>query len=296
MSNMPAKMRQARPKNRRTAARFIIILWSWLLLSACAPVNTTSGPTVPPPAPATATPRPARTDIKLIPFDAVSREITFQSKDGIRLAGQIDSPPGVSQPPLVFIIHHSDPIDRDTYQYLAARLVPAGYAVFRFDKRGNGRSGGKYGCCEAEDALAAYQAALAAGGFAPDQVFIIAQSIGSRILADHYAEFRQIQPPAGVVLLSNLLENEEVQAIEAPLHLIVSDSEPRLAAIGPGAAAAYQAASGHKATFFVAPHTEHTLFDISTGPIDWSDPTWPEKFSEAAWHSLIDWLEIRRKQ
>ncbi len=234
---------------------------------------------------------PERTDIKLISFEAATQQLSFQSSDSTRLAGQIDWPRNQTRPPLVFIIHHSGPVDRDSYQYLAARLVPAGYAVFRFDKRGNGQSSGVYGCCEANDALAAYRAVITNGGFDPERVFIVAQSIGSQILADHFVEFARIHRPTAVFLLSNLVENEKILAIKAPLHIVVSDSEPNLAAIAAGAVQAHRAAYDDGASFYVAPHTEHTLFDISEGPIDWSDPNWPNKFSNDAWLRLLNGLK-----
>ncbi|MER3458141.1 MAG: alpha/beta hydrolase [Chloroflexota bacterium] len=230
-------------------------------------------------------------DFKRIPFETVAQEVSFQSEDGTRLAGQLDRPPGQANPPLVFIIHHSGAVDRDAYQYLAARLVPAGYAVFRFDKRGTGRSEGTYGCCEDSDALAAYRAAVAQDGIDMSRVFIIAQSIGTQILAKRFEEFARIYRPAGVVLLSSLLPAEDILAIKAPLHIIISDSKPDLAALGEGAVKAHRAAYSYGASYFIAPHTEHTLFDISDGPIDWSDPNWPEKFSQDAWLSLLGWLE-----
>ncbi|NJN97860.1 MAG: alpha/beta hydrolase [Anaerolineales bacterium] len=230
---------------------------------------------------------------KLIPFDSKPQEVRFSGHDGVSLAGQFDWPPNSSQPALVFIIHHADPIDRNYYQYMAARLVPAGYAVFRFDKRGTGQSGGVYGCCEADDALAAYRAAIAQKGFDPTRVFIVAQSIGTKILAERFDEFAQIHQPAGVVLLSNLLKFEEILAIKTPLHIIVSDSEPELAAIGQGAARAHQTAYDYGASFYIAPQTEHSLFDISNGPIDWADPTWPDRFHNGTWVSLINWLNTQ---
>lgn len=226
-----------------------------------------------------------------MPFKAISQEVLFQSDDRTQLAGQIDWPPGQTAPPLVFIIHHSGPVERNSYQYLADRLVPVGYATFRFDKRGTGRSEGEYGCCEDSDALAAYRAVIAQAGFDPERVYIVAQSIGSQILAERFAEFEQIYPPTGVVLLSNLLEKDEVLAIRAPLHIIVSDSESKLAAIGAGAVTAHRAAYDYGASFYVALQTEHTLFDISEGPINWDDPNWPEKFHNGAWLSLLSWLE-----
>lgn len=230
-------------------------------------------------------------DFKRIPFKTMAQEVSFQSEDGTRLAGQLDRPPGQVRPPLIFIIHHSGAVDRDAYQYLAARLVPAGYAVFRFDKRGTGRSEGTYGCCEDSDALAAYRAAVTQDDIDTQRIFIVAQSIGTRILAERFEEFARIHQPAGVVLLSSLLPGEDILAIKAPLHIIISDSELNLAALGEDAVKAHQAAYNYGASYFIAPHTEHTLFDISDGPIDWSDPNWPEKFSQDAWLSLLGWLE-----
>jgi len=226
-----------------------------------------------------------------IPFEATSQQISFSGQDGTLLAGQLDWPPGRVGPPLVIIIHHSGPVARDNYQFLAARLVPAGYAVFRFDKRGTGQSGGQYGCCEDGDALAAYQAAVEQVGFDPSRVFIVAQSIGTEIVARHFSEFEQQHKPAGVILLSSLLENEEVLAIKAPVHIIVSDSESNLSALTDGAVKAHLSLYDYGASFYVASRTEHTLFDISTGPVDWSDPKWPEKFHFGAWMSLLQWLE-----
>jgi alpha/beta superfamily hydrolase len=228
---------------------------------------------------------------KLIPFEAVTQEVLFTAKDDTPLAGQFDWPPGQQRPALVFIIHHSDAVDRDSYQYLAARLVPAGYGVFRFDKRGTGLSEGVYGCCEADDALAAYQAALAQGEFDKARVFIVAQSIGSRILAEKFYQFERVHRPTGVILLSNLLENEEILSIKAPLHIIISDSESELAALGQNAVQTHRAAYDYGASFYVAPQTEHTLFDISDSPIDWTDPDWPDRFHSGAWLSLYSWLE-----
>ena len=230
----------------------------------------------------------------LIPFESRVREVRFRSADGTALAGQLDLPPRVERPPLVMIVHHSGPVDRDAYQYLAALLVPEGYAVFRFDKRGNGESGGTYGCCEEEDALAAYQAAVTQEGFDPERVFIVAQSVGTQIVARRFQEFQSIHPVRGVVLLSSLLEGKEILPIESPLFILVSDHEPNVRALTEDAVAAYRQKVGEGADYFIAPNTEHTLFDVSQGPIDWSDPRWPLRFSAEAAQNLLQWLEAHR--
>lgn len=226
----------------------------------------------------------------LIPFESDQQEVRFQSSDGTWLAGQFDWVKGNKKVPLVFIIHHSGPVDRDSYQYMAAFLVPAGYSVFRFDKRGTGSSEGTYGCCEAEDALAAYEAAIQQTYKPLPKVFIIAQSIGTQILAERYEDFEKVHPPDSVILLSNLLEGEEIIPIKAKVHIIISDQEPHLEKIGVEAANAHNRVHQSGASVFIAENTEHTLFDITQGPIDWNDPRWPYRFSQSAKESILGWL------
>ena len=153
------------------------------------------------------------------------RQVRFASQ-GVILAGELDLPLGDSPAPLVFVIHHSGPVDRDSYGYLAELLVAEGYAVFRFDKRGTGMSGGEYGCCESKDALAAYRAAIAQDGIDHCNVFIVAQSVGTEHLAERFEEYVRARPPCGVAFLSNLLDAGSIDVIAAPVHIIISDSEP----------------------------------------------------------------------
>jgi len=239
-------------------------------------------------------PRPeARPTPDLDPISAERRAVRFAAGDGIMLAGELTLPRNRSQPALVVIIHHSGPVDRDAYGYLAELLVARGYAVFRFDKRGTGDSEGVYGCCEAEDALAAYRAAVAQSGIDTRRVFIVAQSIGTRYVAASFADYVAATPPKGVALLSNLLGPDEVMAIVAPIHIIVADSEPDLQRIGPDAVAAHNARWPKSASLYIAEGAEHTLFDIRDGPIDWSDPGWVRRYHRGAMTSLLDWLDAQ---
>jgi pimeloyl-ACP methyl ester carboxylesterase len=221
------------------------------------------------------------------------RQVRFVS-EGVTLAGELDLPTGDAPAPLVFVIHHSGPVTRDAYGYLAELLLEEGYAVFRFDKRGTGASEGTYGCCESEDALAAYRAATAQDGFDPSNVFIVAQSIGTQHLAERFEQYVQVHRPRGVVLLSNLLDASSIDAIAAPIYIIVSDSEANLDAIGPAAAEAHRNAYSFGASYYIAEGTEHNLFDISTGPIDWDNPEWVQRYHVGAMQSLIDWLDHHR--
>jgi hypothetical protein len=47
------------------------------------------------------------------------------------------------------------------------------------------------------------------------------------------------------------------------------------------------------ASYYVAEGSEHTLFDVSAGPIDWDDPQWPQRYHRGAMRSVLDWLEAR---
>lgn len=224
------------------------------------------------------------------------RELRFTTDDGTILAGELNLPSTMPPRALVVIVHHSGPVDRTSYAYMAEQLLPAGYAVFRFDKRGNGASGGRYGCCEASDALAAYAAATQEPDMAGLPVLIVAQSIGTQYLAEDFAAYQRIRPPQGVALLSSLLSPEAITAVAAPVHVIIADSEPELERIGPNAVAAHQAALPYGASLYIAAHAEHTLFDISDGPIDWDDPAWATRFHRGAMASLLAWMEQQTEQ
>jgi uncharacterized protein len=229
-------------------------------------------------------------DFIRIPVDTRSKEVIFQTTDGVRLAGQFDFPPDGDRFNLVFIIHHSGPVERDSYQYLAAQLVPTGYAVFRFDKRGVGKSMGEYGCCESEDALAAYKRAVTDRPGTFDHIFIIAQSIGTQFLSERYNNYKAFRKPDGIILLSSLLNSEEVVRFDVPVQIIVSDSEPHYVAVSQEAYQAHLDQYHFPSDFFIATGTEHTLFDITQGPIDWADPSWPERFDEDTWEHIKNWL------
>ncbi len=221
-------------------------------------------------------------------FAAESRQVVFAAQDGTPLAGQLDLPDAAPPHPTVVVLHHSGPVDRCAYDYMAQLLVENGFAVFRFDKRGTGRSGGVYGCCEADDAVAAWRAA-AQPGVDTERLYLMAQSLGTRIAADRFAEIAAIQPPRGLLLLSSLLDGGDLERLSGPILLVLSASEPNLAANGEEAAERYRR-SGGAIRLYVAEGTEHTLFDTTEGPLNWDDPAWRSRFHTGAAGAIVGWL------
>lgn len=262
-----------------TLRRGTRLLWLWLVCS-CAITPTPHSDVFPTP--------------QLTGLARERRDVRFKSQN-VTLAGELALPLERQVAPLVFVIHHAGSVTRDAYGYLAELLLQAGYAVFRFDKRGTGQSGGTFGCCESADALAAYRAAVTQPEIARCNIFIVAQSIGTSHLAEQFGEYARLQTPRGVVLLSNLLRADKIGAIVVPLHIIISASEAEVEALGREAALAHRARYPDlQASYYVAAHSEHTLFDTQAGPLDWSDPTWVKRYHRGAMQSLIDWLNTRR--
>jgi pimeloyl-ACP methyl ester carboxylesterase len=90
------------------------------------------------------------------------RELAFVN-DGCRLAGTLSVPDGDGPWPVVVTLHGSSSGSRDhrLFLHLEALLVPAGFAVMRYDRRGSGASDGDFETADftqlASDALAAVE-------------------------------------------------------------------------------------------------------------------------------------------
>ncbi len=76
-----------------------------------------------------------------IPFAV--QNTTFESR-GVKLAGRLVMPTGTDKVPVVVLLHGSDP-GSGLDGFFLQRMLPAqGVGAFVFDKRGTGKSGGKY--------------------------------------------------------------------------------------------------------------------------------------------------------
>jgi dienelactone hydrolase len=72
----------------------------------------------------------------------VRREVAFES-DGALLQGTLLLPPGAGPHPAVVVVHGSPRLGRDFYAVWGVPLARRGLAVFVYDKRGTGASGGE---------------------------------------------------------------------------------------------------------------------------------------------------------
>lgn len=154
-------------------------------------------------------------------------DVTFAG-DHVMLSGQLDypaSPPPQEGFPLVFVLHHAGYESREHYWHYARLGLEAGCAVFRWDKRGTGRSGaGGYGSTT-QDAVNAYEIALEQPRVNRRRAIILAQCAGTGLLGDSYGLFARVQRPYGVALVSNMLDDDAILAIEAPVCIVMAEHD-----------------------------------------------------------------------
>lgn len=159
--------------------------------------------------------------------EGVTHELAFAG-DGVRLAGQIDYPskaPVSGVYPLIVVLPHAGSTSRHDYDHYLRMALNAGYAIFRWDKRGTGRSGAGVRGSVVEDAVNAYDTALHQPHINYERVVILAQGEGTVMLGDNYGLFGRIRQPDGVILVGNMLDPDEVLAINTPLMIVTGDTD-----------------------------------------------------------------------
>ncbi|RMG72497.1 MAG: hypothetical protein D6711_12840 [Chloroflexi bacterium] len=215
-----------------------------------------------------------------------SSEIAFAG-DKVRLAGQIDypqtAPPLGSGYPLVFTLHHAGWQSRHDYRHYAQIALNSGYAIFRWDKRGMGRSGGSGRGSTTQDAVNAYETALSQDHIDRNRVVILAQGEGTMMLGSAYGLFARIQSPAGVILVGNMLDESAILALNCPVQIIQGEHDWHLPSQYALAAAACHAQTyDHGALFYVARGASR---DVTVGEGD------EQTFHFGAAHTIHDWLK-----
>ncbi len=217
--------------------------------------------------------------------DKQTLEIVFAG-DGVRLAGQIDYP--VSTPiskgyPLLFTLPPVGWNTRQDGKHYARIALNVGFAVFRWDRRGTGGSGaGGYGSA-VQDAINAYETALAQPHLDRSRVVILAQAESTQTLAEQFGLFARLARPAGVILASNRLDANAITALDAPLYILQGEQDwhdcERYAR---SAVAAHQQTYSHGAQHYIAPGADK---DIMVNQHE------SRVFHLGAVHKLQDWLK-----
>lgn len=194
------------------------------------------------------------------------REFTFAG-DSVLLSGQMDYPshpvPGEGFP-LLFILHDAQCTTRDRYAAHAQVALENGYAVFRWDKRGTGRSGGSARGSTTQDAVNAWEVALSQPAIQRKRAVILANGAGTGVIGSAFGLFARIQRPFGVALIANTLDETAIIALDTQIHILMSAedwNDP--ARYATEAANAHNASYRHGATYTIVPGADRLLLDDS---------------------------------
>ena len=191
-------------------------------------------------------------------------EIVFAG-DEVRLAGQIeypDTPRPEKGYPLLFVLHHACSTMREDYADYANVALTHGYAVFRWDKRGNGHSGDSGRGSTTQDAVNAYEVAVSQENINRKRVIILAVGEGSALLGSSFGLFARTQHPYAVLLVANMLDPDEILALDTRIKIVMSPEDwnsPQV--FGETAVKAHKQTYRHGASFFLTSGGDRLLMD-----------------------------------
>jgi alpha-beta hydrolase superfamily lysophospholipase len=191
--------------------------------------------------------------------------------DHVRLSGQVDypdSPPPPDGFPLLFILHHAGCENRDWYWPFAQIGLQNGFAVFRWDKRGTGRSGAGGRGSATQDAVNAYEIALEQAYINRRNVVILALDAGTGLIGDAYGLFARVHKPDAVVLVSNMLDEQAILAVETRVLILMTETDWNpWQQYAKATSIAHSRAYPYGADYYVVPGTvDRKLIDDETLP------------------------------
>jgi pimeloyl-ACP methyl ester carboxylesterase len=171
--------------------------------------------------------------------------------------GQIDYPNRAPPYPVALILHHRCAGQRRAYQAHTDWALMAGLAAFRYDRLTEGQAT----AIAKADALSAYQVALSQPDVDSTRPVIIAQSVGTLILASVFKRLSAIQQPLGCVLLSNVLSGRDILEIKARVLVVVGEHDifGNVDLIGPQAVARHNATYNMDSSCYIAKNADHCL-------------------------------------
>jgi hypothetical protein len=173
----------------------------------------------------------------VIPGGSEKVDTTFKSVDAT-VSAQWEFP-ARTPAPLVVLLPASESVDRDglppgyggdpstgIYAQFARKLLEAGFAVFRYDSPGTGRSSaGQYSTVRST-ALEAYTRAVDHPKVDPQHVFLLGHSASTDSVVGIYPRYAAVRPPAGVILLASIVGETDIVRVDAPTLIVVSDKTP----------------------------------------------------------------------
>jgi len=196
-----------------------------------------------------------------------ARDVPFAG-DTVFLAGQIDypyTPAPLEGYPLLVILHHAGGRIREDYTPYADTALEMGYAVFRWDKRGYGRSGSGGRGTTRQDTLNAYKVALSQPAVNRARVIVLALADGTLMLRDVFEALAQVQQPHAALLLGSLLDHEQILAIKTRVYILMGDNDwISWDTYGREASHAHAAAYPYGAQFNVVHFADRLLLDTRT--------------------------------
>ncbi|MFN2424920.1 MAG: alpha/beta hydrolase [Candidatus Binatia bacterium] len=164
-------------------------------------------------------------------------ETTFGSVDAT-VSAQWEFP-AKTPAPLVVLLPASEAVDRDglppgygedpatgIYAQFARKLLDAGFAVFRYDSPGTGRSSAGQFSTVRSTSLEAYTRAVDHPKVDRQHVFLLGHSASTDSAVGIYSRYAAACPVAGVILLANIVGETDLVQVDAPTLIVVSDKTP----------------------------------------------------------------------
>lgn len=215
-----------------------------------------------------------------------ARELAFAG-DFVRLSGQINypnTPPPLSGSyPLIFVLHHAGGNTREDYEHYARIGLRAGFAVFRWDKRGTGRSGAGGRGSSTQDAVYAYETAIEQPNVDPNRTVIVAQGEGTRLLGGAFGLFARYQRPQGIILVGNMLDTESILALESRVMIVNGENDwNHWSTYARDAAQAHNDWYHYGANYYVARDADRALTIYNNNRAE---------YHTGALNSIRDWLK-----
>jgi len=160
-----------------------------------------------------------------------TQRISFLSDD-LTLEGVLFLPEEASGVPGLVICHphplHGGDMDNNVVMALAAAFAGAGYAVLRFNFRGVGWSGGRYGdgIGEQADAKGALTYMAAQSAINPDRLLLAGYSFGARVALTVAPADPRVQ---GIIAIAPPMRQADwpgLDAYRAPKLFLCGDADP----------------------------------------------------------------------